>query len=126
MDNIILGLFKSNHKIALKTCIVDKLLVNDRINKNNETSQIDLDLNQFLHNLETIWLNNYHDLDSQNLIRSYYNLKENYDLLRKVISYYVEKIPIRPNIKLDPDVLLNHWTELYKKFSSFILFQKVK
>ena len=120
MYKILIGLITSNHKLALKHALINKIIENngtkqhtDATDKNDTT----LNLNEFIQKLENHWLLGpsseiSHD---QFLAYSYQSLKEHSELIKKVFAYYLDDAKIlKYNVEFNHETLLFHLNELFK------------
>ena len=115
MENIVLGLFKSQHNIKLKKAFIDKLIDSNQLPSQN------FQLIQFLNELKSqfsIGLNNSLNLDlSIPLIaqieqsnRAYETLRDHYDLIYVVLKYlldYVNNVKSNENTKTYNDLVVD-------------------
>jgi hypothetical protein len=115
MENIVLGLFKSQHNLKLKKAFIEKLIDTNQLPSQN------FQLIQFLNDLKTqfsIGLNNNLNLDlSIPLItqieqskRAYETLTDHYDLIFLALKYlldYVNNVKSNEKIKIYNDLVVD-------------------
>ncbi|CAF0860629.1 unnamed protein product [Brachionus calyciflorus] len=119
MSELIVGILKSSNPIKLKNAFIDKIVSTNALFKVEK-----LNLNILLTDLEKIWSliinpTKFTSITSENnftlynkaLKERYQNLKENYEIVKKVLENLDQN---SDKIQFDPSVYIIHLSELFK------------